>query len=864
MSSGRKKDSKSRPPENGGAPGSPPRSPAAFPSWAPADDLWAESGPSLLGTTVGTIRIVDFIGKGGMGEVYAGYDEKLKRKVALKALRSDIRHQPEARSRFLHEARILSQLEHPNICRIYDLIEGEERDFLVMEFITGTSLTKIIKKRASRALQFKVAQSVAGVLAVAHDKGIVHRDLKPENVLITAEEEVKVLDFGLAQSLVDPTAETIDSAKNAIGRAGAAVIPPVKAPEAGVPSGSSQVMGTLGFMSPEQVRGETATAATDMFTFGLMLQELFSGQPPVAPELSTQELLVWAATGETRPFVDRDKDLVALVNRLKSHAPASRPSALDVAERLLWISQKPKRRRLRLLAVAVAVVLVASTLIAIVQGVKAHRAALRAEAEARTAKQIAAFLKGMYEASDPTTRPDARSITVSEILQEGSKKIESDLAGQPLVQAGLMTTIGEVYMQFAAYDEAESLLRKALTLRENTPGAAGRDLAETLRSLADVLRRKGDLDGAAPLIQRALDLHQKELGPNDPEVATDLNVLALILAGQGDASASLAAFERALKIEERARGPNSQEVAAVLNGLAATLAGKGENERAKGLYERALRIDEKRLNPGNPALATDLGNLAALLVAMGDLKGAKPLYERAIEIETQALGPEHPSVAISLNNLASMLQDQGDLSGAKAQYERALAIHEKALGPDHPDVAIDLNNIASLQYAQGDYLGARASYERALAIDERALPPDHPLLAVVLYSLARSLNKLGDFKAAKPYCERAVALLDQRVQKDPKDSISRVRLGKSYLILGSIECGLRGAKAGQAAYAKAQQTVQPLLGPSAPLKALDVYAQALLLQGRTDEARPVIQQLQNKHWSGSELPELSRKAGLTH
>ena len=134
---------------------------------------------TLLGTRVGHFRIVDLIATGGMGEVYVGYDEKLERKVALKSIRPEYHLHDEARARFLREARVLSQLGHPNICQIYDYIEGEPSDFLVLELISGKSLTQVMKKGVHFDLKMRIAEQIAAVLVAAHDQGVIHRDLNP-------------------------------------------------------------------------------------------------------------------------------------------------------------------------------------------------------------------------------------------------------------------------------------------------------------------------------------------------------------------------------------------------------------------------------------------------------------------------------------------------------------------------------------------------------------------------------------------------------------------------------------------------------------------------------------------------------------
>ena len=154
---------------------------------------------SYSGKSIGHIRIVNLIGRGGMGEVYEGFDTTLERKVAVKAIGSKTREDPKAKSRFLREARALSQLKHPHICQIYDYIGEEESAFLVLEFIEGQNLRQEINKGMDKVQKFRVAEQIAQVLKATHEKGIIHRDMKPSNVMVTKDSGIKVFDFGLAR-----------------------------------------------------------------------------------------------------------------------------------------------------------------------------------------------------------------------------------------------------------------------------------------------------------------------------------------------------------------------------------------------------------------------------------------------------------------------------------------------------------------------------------------------------------------------------------------------------------------------------------------------------------------------------------------
>ena len=354
---------------------------------------------SLIGSKVGHYRIVDRIAAGGMGEVYVGFDETLQRRVALKRIRPEFHLSELAKARFQREARVLSQMGHPNICQIYDYLEGGESDFIVMELVEGRSLTQAMKAGLDARTKARVAEQVAGVLVAAHGKGVVHRDLKPDNVMLAAGGQVKVLDFGLSRQMGDEAWAGSPAPPLSDPDGGTAALEEGATRSLAKPSGSGTpqaslgklttvgaIMGTVGYMSPEQARGEATTAASDIYSFGLMLQELFTGRRAYEGGLKGAARLEIAKRGETLPATGIDRDITALIARLKSFEPAARPSAIDVAEKLEWIRRKPQRRRRRMaLAAGVAAVVLA----AIAIGISRQQAVLgRHQAEAA---QLTAF-----------------------------------------------------------------------------------------------------------------------------------------------------------------------------------------------------------------------------------------------------------------------------------------------------------------------------------------------------------------------------------------------------------------------------------------------------------------------------------------
>ncbi len=285
------------------------------------------------GTKINRITIEKMLGKGGMGSVYQGYDEKLKRKVAIKSIRSEYLQVESTHQRFIREAQILSKINHPSICHIYDYIETDSRDYLVLELIHGKQLNEVFLDYDEL---LKVILKLAKALEAAHKHGIVHRDLKPDNIMITDEHQVKVLDFGIAQSLSNPMAIKSNIDENENNHSGF--------------TKQGSLVGTIRYMSPEQARGEPLSTASDIYSLGIIIQELFSHENAYEAT-ETFELLDSVQRGETSDFTCTFKPITKLIKNLCQLLPENRPSATDVCVEIENIILAPKKKKKRILQI---------------------------------------------------------------------------------------------------------------------------------------------------------------------------------------------------------------------------------------------------------------------------------------------------------------------------------------------------------------------------------------------------------------------------------------------------------------------------------------------------------------------------------
>ena len=278
--------------------------------------------------TLGPYRIVAKLGEGGMGQVYRAHDTRLNRTVAIKVLPDHLSADPVARSRFVREGQALAALSHPNLVAIYDVGTENGVSFAVMELVNGETLRSTLmsgRLPARRVIDY--AAQIARGLSAAHDKGLVHRDLKPANIIVAADGHVKILDFGLAK--------TVDAGSDVRADADTAV-----------QTDPGMIMGTVGYMAPEQVRGLVTDARTDLFAFGAVLYEMLTGRRAFDRESAAETMT--AIVKEDPAAIAPDVEVPPALDRIMRRCLEKRPddrfrSAADLAFQLDTLSSSSGR-----------------------------------------------------------------------------------------------------------------------------------------------------------------------------------------------------------------------------------------------------------------------------------------------------------------------------------------------------------------------------------------------------------------------------------------------------------------------------------------------------------------------------------------
>ncbi len=388
------------------------------------------------GSLIKRIRIIKLLGQGGMGSVYLGFDEKLERQVAVKSIRPEHLSNLETQQRFVREAQILSKINHPSICQLYDYIETAQGDFLVLEYIKGKPL---YESPLSYEKKLTALADLAAALCVAHEHGIVHRDLKPDNIMITDEGKLKVLDFGIAQSLTTPEAKNQQSTKT----------------NSSLLTQHGSLVGTIRYMSPEQAKGHSIETASDLYALGIIAQEVFSHKAAYQV-METNQLLSDVQQGKRQEAKELPLPIRKLVEQLTQINPTDRPTAESTAEQIKSIINAPKQKRKNLIKYASMTVGLVLVFILFWQWQRFGNQEVRNEQIKAYENSINTLLKQAEQIYVLPLHPI--STEINEILTQGSLLYENIETDERLTEPDKQRLLGIILLKSESFQAAIDLL----------------------------------------------------------------------------------------------------------------------------------------------------------------------------------------------------------------------------------------------------------------------------------------------------------------------------------------------------------------------------------------------------------------------
>lgn len=585
-------------------------------------------GPDLEGRRIGAYRLGPLLGRGGMGAVYAAEraDGQFELSAALKILPLGAAT-PEAHRRFLEERRILARLEHPGIARLYDGgVTEDGTPYFVMERVDGLPVTEhCLTHRLSVEERLRLFLDVCDAVSFAHAKLVVHRDLKPNNIMVAAGGQVRLLDFGIAR-LLEPGESGAGMTATALG---------------------GRLM-TPRYASPEQLRGEPVTTASDVYTLGVILHEMLTGISPYevtgdttslvevictqAVQVPSARLFRWArgsvsgssdvrdvvATAESMGSSVRslsrslrgDLDNILLMAMRKEPArryPSVEALAEDVRRHLdgfpvkatpespLYLAERFLRRNALAVGAAASILILLSVLLVMTArfAVTTREQARLISYERDRAAEIAHFMRELFEIADPT-RGLGETVTARELLDAGVRRIREDHPDEPELQSEMMTVLGTVYLHLGLPLPALDLLRQASALQERLSTVRPEERLATRLALGRALREAGSLEAAIPLLREARAGLAAIHGPSAPQTAQASLALGVALHRQGDLRAAEPLYTEALAVLGIGRAGDYAEVSAALTGLALAAERRGDADSASALMAKSRAVASPR------------------------------------------------------------------------------------------------------------------------------------------------------------------------------------------------------------------------------------------------------------------------------
>jgi serine/threonine protein kinase len=634
--------------------------------------------------SIGPYQLLEKIGEGGMGQVWlAKQTGQLQRRVALKLIRWGA-YDETLLHRFQAERQSLAVMDHPSIAKVFEAgTTPEGQPYFVMEYVPGVPITDYCDQKKLRIRdRLHLLITVCEEVQHAHQKAIIHLDLKPANILITevdGKPVPRIIDFGLAKAM--NAVEGEDPLHTKIG----------------------SFVGTPGYMSPEQCDAGTqdVDTRTDVYSLGVILYVLLAGQPPFDPEdwkkkplhemlrlvreqdppspstkvstcgnrssvaaqarCSEPQQLISQLRGDldwiTLKAVEKDRtrrygtpsELADDLTRYLRHEPVeARPPSLVYRGR-----KYIRRHRLAVSAAAVLVMVLAA--FAIMQAVQLRRITR----ERDRADRIADFMTRIFNVANPGETV-GNTVTAREILDKAAKNIQSELSGDPQLQAQMMETMGAAYQNLGLYARAQSLFEASVHVGSLAMGAENPQTLRVTQRLAWTLLQEGRPAEAEALQRKVLQVRSRVLDPDNDDILSINSDLANTLDTEGNHAEAEKIERNVFERRRRVLGPENLHTLGSMDTLSLILASENRFNEAEALESEAVSIQRRVYGDENLDTIHYMMNAATIEGSMGRNKEAEVSLRRVLELQQRVLGPNQPETAVTLYNLASTVAKNGD------------------------------------------------------------------------------------------------------------------------------------------------------------------------------------------------------------
>ncbi|HEY1678255.1 MAG TPA: serine/threonine-protein kinase [Candidatus Sulfotelmatobacter sp.] len=773
-------------------------------------DLYPGEG---AGPIIGSYRLMQRIGVGGMGEVWLAEQKvPIRRRVAIKLIRAGMDSR-EVVARFESERQTLALMDHPAIAKVLDAgSTAQGVPYFVMEYVAGVPVTKYcddhrLGMRERLELFIRICEGVQH----AHHKAVIHRDIKPSNILVAEVDGhalPKIIDFGVAKALTNRLIhETVFT------RIGALV-------------------GTPEYMSPEQAvsSGEDIDTRTDVYSLGIVLYELLTGALPLnmkdtpldeflrrlkedeAPRPSTRFRTQNASTS-TELARKRHSEPITLANQLKGDLDSIVLKAVDkdrarrynsptdfaadvkrylrnetvlaVPYSAAYRARKFARRHrfpLALLA-AFILVLVAAATISIRESILARRQRDRADLETADAKAVNQFLKDdLLSAADPAaqggaeTKPDP-DIKVRTVLDRAAAQAEKRFADKPLVESEIQMTIGDAYKGLALLPEAEQHLRRAYELSKAQLGPDAPRTLDMLMSLSGVESEEDKNEAAAADAETAYEADLRGLGPNDPRTVVAMQNLGVMYLFTNQFAEAEPLLKKALAIQTAKNGYDNIDTLNTSDSLAQLYIMQSRYSEAHPLMEKALDSYRRVYGPDHPFTHRERYGMAKVALGEGNYAEAEKQFSAVLASELPLKGPKHLDVIASETNLGLAYVEEGKFNEAMTLLGNTLEISRQAFGAKSANALNLANDLGWAYDTKGDLPRAEQIWRNTLQ-GYKALGKDQEDAAAnESEMLGQNLVRQHKFVQAEPLLREAVAFREKGASDDWRRFRAKAFLG---------------------------------------------------------------------------------------